>query len=115
MNAKPRKELERELQDISKSIPDLKQAVSFSQSNLSKAEKRLTKLTAILNTAAIGPTVSDHAVLRYLERKFNLDINGIRDEILTPNAKTAIEQGATAIKSGGMEFRVRNKTITTCL
>lgn len=115
MNSKPRKELERELHDINKSIPGLKQSVAVSQSNLSKAQNRLTELTAMLNTDASGPTVSDHAVLRYLERKLDLDIKGIRDEILTPLAIGAIRAGATSIKSGGMEFRVRNKTITTCV
>lgn len=38
--------------------------------------------------------VSDHAVVRYLERKYKMDIHKIREEIITPQlAKTYIAIG----------------------
>lgn len=40
------------------------------------------------------PKVSDHAVLRYLERSIGLDVDAVREAILTPFVRAAIEAGA---------------------
>lgn len=63
----------------------------------------------------ITPRVSDHAMLRYLERVKNLDIEKVRAEILTPFVSAAIESGAGGVRVGGHHYVVNNGCITTIL
>lgn len=60
-------------------------------------------------------TVSDHAVLRYLERKYSLNIPEIKSEILTPQRAAMIEAGATEISVDNMRFKVQGNTIVTAI
>ncbi len=61
--------------------------------------------------------ISDHALLRYIERILELDVETIRENILTENNRRALEMGATRIKSQNVEFRAecgRVITIVEC-
>lgn len=58
--------------------------------------------------------VTDHAVLRYLERAQGLDIEGLRSEIRQIVLKGA-ELGASAVHYEGMRFVLRNNSVTTVL
>ena len=49
--------------------------------------------------------VSDHAIIRYLERYYKLDIEKIKQEILTSEHKSAIKSGAKRIKVNGIELK----------
>lgn len=57
--------------------------------------------------------VTDHAVLRYLERVKGMDIDAIRREILTPGVVASIKAGATAVIISGTRFQVTDGTIVT--
>jgi len=61
------------------------------------------------------PTVSDHALVRYLERHHKFDLDQFRKEILSSNAISAINAGAVTIKRNGIKFKVQNNVITTVL
>lgn len=61
------------------------------------------------------PHVSDHAVLRYLERHYNFDVEGIRKEILTPERIASIKAGATSISVNNIKFIIDNNTVITAL
>lgn len=63
----------------------------------------------------IHPRVSDHAVLRYMERTSGMDFDEIRKAILTPLVCDAIRAGAKRIHSGNMVYVVENYTIVTVL
>lgn len=43
------------------------------------------------------PIVTDHALLRYLERYLQVDMEAVRASILTPSVVEAIRCGATAV------------------
>lgn len=43
------------------------------------------------------PYVSDHALLRWMERYLEMDLEAVRASILTPERRAAIEAGASAI------------------
>ncbi len=110
------------LKELQKTLPEKEAEFNASQSQTAAKQKQLQELrNTILNlqkelttkNSSIG--VSDHAVLRYLERKFNLDIESIRAEILTPTILDAINMGANSVKVNGMTFKVSNKTITTVI
>lgn len=57
--------------------------------------------------------VTDHAVLRYLERVKGIDIDAVRDE-LGRVVDRAIELGAGAAIVDGVKYVLNDKTIVTC-
>ena len=59
------------------------------------------------------PNVSDHAVLRYLERHYNMDIDAIRAEIMTPVVRQAIILGVNSVTTKGLRFSIKGSTVTT--
>lgn len=61
------------------------------------------------------PRISDHAMLRILERFEGLDLEKIRRDILTDRIIDALKAGATAITIDGMRFVVRDRTIVTAV
>ena len=60
------------------------------------------------------PKVSDHAVIRYLERSQGVDIEGVRSEI-AKKAKNGLEQDATAVIVDGLRYPIVDGVITTVL
>ena len=59
------------------------------------------------------PAVSDHALVRYLERKYDFDSDAIRKEILSPEVESAMRAGADGCKSHGGRFKFREMTVVT--
>lgn len=59
--------------------------------------------------------VSDHAVLRYLERVRGINIQAIRNEILTPQRVELMALGCKTIKGNGYELVIKNYTVITVL
>ena len=111
---KNRRHLEEELRLLSARMPALKAAVAESQRALSTAEKRKGEIVELLAPeVAGGVRVSDHALLRYLQKRFNFDLDELRNEILTPDRIAAIETGAHKISVDGLGFIVKEKTVVT--
>ena len=44
------------------------------------------------------PAISDHALVRWMERYLEIDMELVREAILTPERRAAIEAGASAIQ-----------------
>lgn len=57
--------------------------------------------------------ITDHAVLRYIERHHQIDIKQLRKELLTPTMKNMIEFGAEGIKTETGQWKVRDGRIVT--
>lgn len=58
--------------------------------------------------------VTDHAVLRYLERAMGFDVEGVRSHIRdTCEPSASVE--ATALRADGVKFVITNNTVTTTL
>lgn len=58
--------------------------------------------------------VSDHAVIRYLERVQGLDVDGLRDQVGHLVA-TGVEHGACGVNVDGYVYRIRGGVVTTVL
>jgi len=67
-----------------------------------------------MTTAKTPLRVSDHAVLRWLERNAFVDVESVRAEILR-QTRPALTSGATAVKVNGVEYRIQNGTVTTAI
>lgn len=95
------------------------------QSALGEAERIIADLRARLSVVASEyekrtrkapePRLSDHALLRYLERVFDLDLALIRAEIMTPAVVDAVRSGASAVTVNGVKFVCDKGTIVTVL
>ncbi len=59
------------------------------------------------------PRLSDHAILRYIERAFNIDIDAIKERIMTPDVVQAIKNGASAVTVEGIKFKIKDNAIIT--
>jgi hypothetical protein len=60
--------------------------------------------------------VSDHAVLRYIERHYGVDIEAIRAEINVPGIDTAAAFGCdTVIMGNGAQLKLRSDIVVTVL
>ena len=59
--------------------------------------------------------ITDHAVLRYLERKYGFDIEKIRKEMLTPAVSLAISSGAQGIQVHGGRMVIKQGVVVSFL
>lgn len=103
------KELEKELSGLERRISDSIETVRAMQE---QSKKDSIRVAAIKNQLkSIVPkelVVSDHAVLRYLERKFNISISDIKKEILSQCS--GLEQ-LGSVKAQG--FVIRDNVVVT--
>lgn len=67
-----------------------------------------------MTTRAPIPAVPDHAVLRYLERKHNVDIEAIRRHIRELVTR-GIEKQGDAVIIEGVKFVLRGNVVVTVL
>ncbi len=63
----------------------------------------------------VEPSVSDHALIRYLERGLNYDVEDLRQHILRPEVRAAIQAGVRDIPFENVVLRVENSMIVTVL
>lgn len=60
--------------------------------------------------------ISDHAVLRYLERVKGIDIEAVRTEMQSPALDAAIAMGCdTVILGGGQRLKMHGDVVSTVL
>jgi septal ring factor EnvC (AmiA/AmiB activator) len=59
------------------------------------------------------PSVSDHAILRYLERHEGLDVEAIKRKMLLPEVLAAIEMGLNKVAVDGHSFNLSGAEIVT--
>jgi len=57
--------------------------------------------------------ISDHAVMRYMERAMGFDMNDIRERMHSDSLKAAIDAGANKVTIDGLEFLVREGRVIT--
>lgn len=59
------------------------------------------------------PVVTEHALLRFLERTGRINIAAVTREMLTEKVVTALKVGATAVKINGLTFVLGSGKILT--
>lgn len=80
-----------------------------------ESEEHIRKWKKTIDTLPVtrGFVVSDHALVRYMERVMGYDMNQVRNLILTDEVKSFIKAGACTIKKDGYTLRVVDNTIVT--
>jgi chromosome segregation ATPase len=64
-------------------VATLKDEMRRAQQAFQEAENRLTALNKQIADASKEPVVTEHALLRYVERVMGLDLDQVKSEILT--------------------------------
>jgi hypothetical protein len=62
----------------------------------------------------MAPRVSDHAVLRYIERIYGLDVDAVRHHIAR-EVSAAAALGATTVRVGGVSYVIRGGVVVTAI
>jgi hypothetical protein len=82
------------------------------RTSLGQIDSELARREAADN---IVPTISDHALLRYIERVCGVDIEGMKAELLTDAVVMAIKAGASAVRSPVGTMVIKGSTVVTFL
>lgn len=98
--------------DVELEIDVLNKKLTPLTEEVSKLNKEISNLRAELSWRKARPGITDHALLRYLERHEGIDIDKLRKDLLGVIEDQLVE-GMTSIKSNGITFKVAGKTVTT--
>lgn len=79
-------------------------------SHLAEVQAELTRRK---DDAKFRPSVSDHALLRYIERINGFDIEGLRARIMTPGLLSALRSGAARYTEHDTTYLLRDNTVIT--
>lgn len=75
------------------------------ESELRREKTNLAEKVKSLQESTEEPIVSEHALLRYIERVYNIDMDEIRKEILSPTVLTLVKtlgkNGRVPLEKGG--------------
>ena len=80
---------------------------------LQKESARVEKAIASKKELFQKPSVSDHALLRFLERHLEINLDAARNSLLTQDVLDAMLAGCKSIKKDGLEIKIQGNTITT--
>lgn len=83
------------------------------RSQMGKLEQKIAELKK--KQSLQMPSVTDHAILRLAERKYGLNVEQLKDEILCKEVKEAISVGAKKLKLNGMEYIMNNGLVVTVI
>ncbi len=88
------------------------------ETNLADARASLGSVRAELEKRlrpAPEPRISDHAILRFLERAMGIDVASIKKRLLSDDVREAIKAGASAVIVDGVRLKVQDNTIVTVM
>lgn len=112
--------LKEKADDLSTRIASLELEAKPLREQMGNLDRTKSKLAAELATVkdkisvlSAKPRVSDHVVIRYLERRHNFSFEDIRSQILTPTVVAAIRAGCESVKTADGTLRIKGNTVVT--
>lgn len=110
--------LNRRILEANNRITLAKKAMSKANSEIFSAKNDLVEINKQIEEYKISlykgaPRVSDHAIIRYLERKYGFTFEEVRKEILTEDRVSMIKAGAKSITHDGIRFVIVDNVIVT--
>lgn len=83
---------------------------------LATALEQVDKAIHDLTGEEAEPVVSEHALLRYLERVKGIDLDAVRDEILDGRRSSIRQLGSCKFKTGdGLTIVVKDRVVVTVM
>lgn len=116
-----RGELTAQLSRVEASIENTKAELAArlkeDQSEAQRLRSRIGSIDAELQRREardnIVPTISDHALLRYIERACGVDVETLKSELLTDAVVLAIKSGATGVRTPHGTMVIKGNTVVT--
>ena len=99
--------IQREILLIKAKQKPLRKQIGALDSDICEANKRLKEAQEILSTFKAEPNITDHAVIRYLERVHNFSFDEIKSDLLSQNVVFAIKSGAKAVKKDAIHWSLK--------
>jgi len=97
-------------------INELKNKHNMIEDEMNFKNKKIDELNKQINNISDEPQITEHALLRYIERIKGVDIKEIKKEIMTDQNKKMIETLESGIfKLNGVKMIVKDKTIITLM
>lgn len=130
LKAVPRNKLETDLTELQRQAAALEAQIEAIRTETAERLKTPLESLSRLKTAldeinhelsdrrardAMVPSISDHALLRYIERVHGIDIQALRQGLLTDNTVKAIKAGAAAVKTEECTLVIRDMTVVTVM
>lgn len=78
-------------------------------------EKEVERLNNVYNGLTKYEYLTDHALVRYLERSGAVDVKAIRKNLLNESVALGLINGANKVMIGNFEFIVKNGKIVTSI
>ena len=88
--------------------------IAVEEVEVSKEEAKVIEKECFVNRIDEPASVTNHAVLRYLERKEGIKVERIRKDILKA-CKVAIDMGANAVNAHGISYKIKGRKVTTVI
>ena len=114
------KELEAELKVLKDKQREIPIEIEKLQNNIGGLQDKYKKLCRDIDERADKLTkllkpmhITDHALLRYMERKLEMDVEKLRGELMTDDLKGAINKGVKKIKLRGVTFVIKDNAVVT--
>lgn len=100
--------LEAEIKALEEDRNKVSQDISRKKNELNTVQQKIESYTVI------EPVVTEHAMLRYIERVLGIDLAEIQARILTQQNRQAIQfAGSCKIKSEGVELVVKDRRVVS--
>lgn len=96
----------------------LEQSIAEMKSERGRVIEDLTRARNALNKRSQkpeGPRVTNHALLRFLERITQISVQDVERMILSADNVAAIEAGASRITANGITLVIKDKAVVTVL
>ena len=102
-----------ELTDLKLELAVLQKQHSLTTSKMAKINNRIAEIKKAKSLET--PSVTDHAILRMLERNYGFDTKSIVDQILSPDVRVAIKSGAQKFTKDGLEYVFKDGLVVTII
>jgi len=114
LHAERLKQLRKQIREIKKLLVEKKDINKKITEEIRILSEQQKKLEQTLTNIKDKNYLTDHCIVRYLERFTNVKITKIKKEILeTQGLEEAIIAGANSMTIDGKEFTIRNGKVTT--
>jgi DNA repair ATPase RecN len=104
--------IEAQLHAVSEAKRQHSKAMSGLDSHASQLTKKLATLSEVQAKLRAGVVISDHALVRWLERHYGMDLEPYRQEMANALSQ-AVAVGASGLKTAHGVFKIRDGVVTT--
>lgn len=115
------KQFQSQLNKLEVEVESIKSEISLKNKEMNLKQKSIQELREKIQTLGKKktPIISEHALLRYLERVQGIDLTAITSEILTPSLLELIDRLGTSgqypVKEKGFSVKLKNNVVVTII